>query len=452
MNESVSELQNIWSRVLEELHATIEDTMFFDVFLDESHIHSIEDGVMTVAVNSNLAVKILSSKYVDQIQNAAKKILGNPCKAKFDIKENLKNVAAPVEQKPTYFKNSIVNPSFTFDSFVTGPSNLEAKQAALYIATYPGKGFNPLFIYSNPGLGKTHLLHAIANHIKANAPGKRVLYIDSTDFIQEYVNHVTGEKQNVNALKDFVTNFDVFMIDDIQMMANKDLTCNFFFDVFNILHQHGKQIVITSDRHPSELKSFEERLKSRFSAGLTVNINQPDVVTCVSILKSKIENSPLDINSFDQKVLEFIAGKFSKNIRDIDQALNKLVWYVTSFRPTRYIDMDVALEALQSLIDVKDSKQKLNEQKIISVVADKYNLTPSQITGPSRQGTVALARHISMYLIRIMLDTPYTKIGQTFGGKDHSTVMSGVEKVEKELKTNTNLQQAINEIKNQLKA
>ncbi|MBQ0008781.1 MAG: chromosomal replication initiator protein DnaA [Firmicutes bacterium] len=451
MNESISELQSIWSKIVEELHANIEDTMFFDVFLDESSIHSIDGDVLTIAVNSNLAVKILSSKYVDVVEAAAKTVLGHPCKAKFNIKENLKDAPVSVEQKPVYFNNSTVNPSFVFESFVTGPCNLEAKQAAIYIANYPGKGFNPLFIYSNPGLGKTHLLHAIYNHVKTTMPGKKALYCDSTDFIQEFVKGMTGEK-SVNDLKDYLTSFDVFLIDDIQMMANKEQTCGFFFEIFNIMYSKGKQIVITSDRHPSELKSFDERLKSRFAGGLTVNINQPDDVTCVSILKSKIENSPLDINSFDQKVLEFIAAKFSKNIRDIDQALNKLVWYVTNFRPTKYIDMDVALESLQSLIDVKDSKQKLNEQKIISVVADKYNLTPSQITGPSRQGTVAMARHIAMYLIRQMLDTPYTKIGITFGGKDHSTVMSGVEKVEKELKTNTNLEQAINEIKNQLKA
>ena len=451
MNESATELQNIWLKVKQELEKNVEDSRFFDVFLSESSIHSLNDGLVTVAVNSNLAVTILGTKYLQVIQDAAKTVLGGPVKLKFDTKDNLKTVSEPVETKPLFFKNSTVNPSLTFDTFVSGPCNLEAKQAALYIATNPGKAFNPLFIYSNPGLGKTHLMHAIVNHIKETMPGKRALYCEASEFVQEYVNYVTGEKQQ-DTLKDFITGFDVFLIDDIQLLAAKELTCKFFFDVFNLMYSHGKQIVITSDKHPSELKSFEERLKSRFVAGLTVNINQPDASTCVSILKSKIENSPLDINSFDQRALEFIASKFSKNIRDIDSALNKLLWYVTSFRPTKYIDMDVTLESLQSLIDVKESKQKLNEQKIISVVADKYNLTPSQITGPSRQGTVAMARHIAMYLIRKMLDTPYTKIGMIFGGKDHSTVMSGVEKVEKELKTNTNLEQAINEIKGQLKA
>ncbi|MCQ2740434.1 MAG: chromosomal replication initiator protein DnaA, partial [bacterium] len=435
MNESISELQNIWQKVKSELEKNVEDSRFFDVFLSESSIHSINNGLITVSVNSNLAVTILGTKYLQVIQDAAKAVLGTPVKLKFDIPENLKATTEVVENKPVFFRNSAVNPSFTFDTFVTGPSNLEAKQAALYIASNPGKSFNPLFIYSNPGLGKTHLMHAIANYIKEVAPGKKALYCEAHEFFLEYLKVVTGEKTN-NQFRDFITSFDVLLIDDIQNLSSKEQTLVFFFEIFTDLYSHNKQIVITSDKHPSELKGFEERLKSRFVAGLTVNINQPDVATCVSILKSKIENSPLDINSFDQKVLEFIAQKFSKNIRDIDQALNKLVWYVTNFRPTKYINMDVALEALQALIDVKDSKQKLNEQKIISVVADKYNLTPSQVTGPSRQGTVALARHIAMYLIRQMLDTPYTKIGMTFGGKDHSTVMSGVEKVEKELKTN----------------
>ena len=451
MNESVTELQNIWQKIKTELEKNIEDTRVFDVFLSESSIHSIKNGVITVAVNSNLAVTILGTKYLSDIQEAAHAVLGTSVKLKFDTADNLKSTAEPVEEKPVFFRNSTVNPSFTFDTFVTGTSNLEAKQAALYIATNPGKAFNPLFIYSNPGLGKTHLMHAIVNHIKETSPGKKALYCEAHEFFLEYLKVVTGEKSS-NQFRDYLTSFDVLLIDDIQNLANKEQTLVFFFEIFVDLYSHNKQIVITSDKHPSELKGFEERLKSRFVAGLTVNINQPDTGTCVSILKSKIENSPLDINSFDTKVLEFIASKFSKNIRDIDQALNKLLWYVTNFRPTKYINMDIALESLQSLIDVKDSKQKLNEQKIISVVADKYNLTPSQITGPSRQGTVAMARHIAMYLIRQMLDTPYTKIGMTFGGKDHSTVMSGVEKVEKELKTNSNLEQAINEIKNQLKA
>lgn len=451
MIETISELQNAWSRIQQELSKNIEDRHFFDVYLSESYIHSLENGVMTIVVGSSLAVKILSSKYTTTIQDAARAVMGTPIKIKIDVKENLKTVSDLSNDKETYFKSQVINPSFTFDSFVTGPSNLEAKQAALFVASNPGKAFNPLFIYSNSGLGKTHLLHAIVNYVHEKLPGKKALYCDSNDFISEYVKFATGVNKGT-AFKDFCSSFDFFLIDDIQNLSSKEQTLIAFFDIFNILHSHGKQIVITSDKHPAELKSFDERLKSRFAAGLTITINQPDVQTCVAILKNKVENSILDINSFDPRVFELIAQNFSKNIRDIDSAFTKLLFYVTSFRPTKYITLEIANEALQPLLDIKKSRTKLNETRVISVVADYYNKTPSQLTGTSRQGDIVFARHIAMYMIRKMLDTPYTKIGMIFGGKDHSTVMNGVEKVEKELKTNPNIETAINDIKSLLKA
>ena len=451
MIETISELQNAWSRIQSELSKNIEDRHFFDVYLSESYIHSIENGVMTVVVGSNLAVTILTSKYTSMIQEAAKAVIGGPIKVKFDFKENVKTISELSDDKQMFFKSQTINPAFTFDSFIAGPSNLEAKQAALFVASNPGKAFNPLFIYSNSGLGKTHLMHAIVNYVHEHNPGKKILYCDSNDFFNEYVKFLSGASKGT-AFEDYCSNVDFFLIDDIQNIASKEQTLLVFFRIFNSLHSRGKQIVITSDKHPFELKSFDERLKSRFAAGLTITINQPDVQTCVSILKSKVQNSILDINSFDSKVFDLIAENFSKNIRDIDSAFNRLLWYVTSFRPTKYISLDIAYEALQSLIDVKKSRTKLNEQRIISVVADYYSKTPSQLTGTSRQGDIVFGRHIAMYMIRKMLDTPYTKIGMIFGGKDHSTVMNGVEKVEKELKTNPNIETAINDIKSLLKA
>ena len=451
MAETITELQNLWSAINKKLKENVEDVRFFDVFLDESYIHSFEGNVMTIAVKTNLAVTILTTKYLNVFEETVRSVTNSSVKLKFDVAENLKSKPVVVEDKPLYFRNSVVNSNLTFDNFVTGPSNLEAKQAAMYIASNPGVGFNPLFLYSNPGLGKTHLLQAIVNFVKEKNPGKKALYCESGDFLQEFVDTASGQKQ-INALKKFITGHDILLVDDIQMLSSKEATLSLFFEVFNKMLLSGKQVVITSDKAPSELKGFEERLKSRFSSGLTVVINQPEVPTCVAILRSKIENSPLDINSFDPKVLDFIGEKFSKNVREIDSALNKLIWYVTNYKPTRYIDMDTAMEALQNLIDVKDAKTKLSEQKIINVVADYYSKTPSQITGSSREGDITLARHVAMYLIRSMLDVPFTKIGFMFGGKDHSTVMSGVNKVEKSLKTNDNLQTAVSEIKSKLKS
>lgn len=450
MFETVTELQNLWSAINKKLRESVEDVRFFDVFLSDSYIYSFEGNLMTVAVSSKLASTILSSKYKDIIQDAIKMVVGSPVKVRFDVSENLKASVAPAEEKPVFFRNSIVNPHLTFDNFVTGQSNLEAKQAAMYIASNPGRGFNPLFIYSNPGLGKTHLLQAIMNFVREKMPGKKALYFESDDFFQEFIDFASGQKQ-IDQLKNFMLSHDILLVDDIQLLTNKEKTLVFFFEIFNRFLVQGKQVVITSDKAPSELKGFEERLKSRFASGLTVVINQPEVSTCVAILKSKIENSPLDINSFDPRVLEFIGERFSKNVREIDSALNKLLWHVTNYKPSKFIDMNTAMEALQSLIDVKEAKQKLSEQRIINVVAEYYNLQSSELTGPSRRGNIATARHVAMYLIRAMLDVPFARIGIIFGGKDHSTVMSGVNKVEKELKTNTLLQKAVSEIKTQLK-
>ena len=450
MAESITELQNLWSAILKKLKENVEDVRFFDVFLSESYIHSYNGKEMIVAVNSNLAATILTTKYLGVFQDSVKEITGSSVKITFDIAENLKTSTPKEEDKPVYFKNSVVNPNLTFDSFVTGSSNLEAKQAAMYIAARPGVGFNPLFIYSNPGLGKTHLLQGIVNFVREKLPGKKALYCEAGDFLQEFVDTASGAKQ-MESLKKFITAHDVLLIDDIQQLSSKDKTLSFFFEIFNRLLMQGKQVVITSDKAPSELKGFEERLKSRFASGLTVAIHQPEIPTCVAILKSKIERSPLDIE-YDPKVLDFIGEKFSRNVREIDQAFNRLVFYVTSYKPTKYIDMGTAMEALQILIDVKDAKQKLSEQKIINVVADYYGKTPSQITGSSREGDITLARHVAMYLIRVKLDVPFTKIGFMFGGKDHSTVMSGVNKVEKSLKTNELLQKAVSEIEARLKS
>ncbi len=450
MVETISEYNHIWNKVLSKLEERIDEKRFYDAFLSGSSIYSLEGNQMIVSVNSNLAVSILTNKYLGVVQDAVKEIMGQNIKVKFEEADNLKTIAKPAEET-RYFRLSTVNPALTFDNFVTGSCNIEAKQAAILIAQNPGtRDYNPLFIYSESGLGKTHLLSAIYNHFVSSASGKKVLYCSGTDFVEEFTQAATGEIK-FNQLKNFIVSHDILLVDDIQMIGGREKTADFLFQIFQKMYNNGKQVVITSDKHPSVLKGFDERLKSRFAGGLTISIAAPDVKTCVAILKTKINAGPIDLSAFDNDVLEFIGQKFSKNIRAIDEALHKLVYYTTQFKPTKHIDMNIALEALQPLIDVRTEKQKISEQKIINVVADYYSLTPSQLVGNSRQGQIALARHISMYLIRTMLDVPYTKIGATFGGKDHSTVMNGVMKVDKELKTNTSLAEAINELKTRLK-
>jgi chromosomal replication initiator protein len=320
------------------------------------------------------------------------------------------------------------------------------------IASNPGKlfNYNPLFIYSQSGLGKTHLLHAIGNYIKEHSPSLKVLYISTDDFVDEFIKYVSGEKNHDN-LKDFFKTVDVLMVDDIQFLADKTKTEEMFFYIFNNLINAGKQIVLTSDRHPSDLRGLETRLVSRFNSGLTMNITVPDLSTRVAILKKKIENNGLQITYFDEEVLTFFAERFANNVRELEGALNRLLFYVINIKQAKHINMDLAIESVQPLIGNQSLKSTINENRIVSTVADYYNLTSTQLTGKIRTSQIALARHIAMYLIRSMMDMPYLKIGMLFGGKDHSTVMNAVSKVEKTLKIDMTLVQAIDQLQKRLK-
>ncbi len=454
MITTVSEKRQIWDRVLIGIQNEIMDPRIFDSFFNNSYIYSISGDTIVVSVNSKLAANLISTKYNDLISEVVAQTTQSKFKLVFMPESEIQASATPVtekvEEKKQFFVNSFINPKHTFDSFVVGQCNREASQASLMIASNPGKLFNPLFIYSQSGLGKTHLLHAIGNYIKENTPRLKVLYISTDDFVDEFVRSVRGDRE-IEELRDFFKTVDVLLIDDIQFLADKNKTADMFFNVFNTMINLGKQVVLTSDRHPNDLKGLEARLVTRFNAGLSINIQEPDKETLLSILKMKIEANNLDITNFDDDVLDFIAEKFSKNIRELEGAINRLLFYSINIKQSKHIDLPLAIESVSSIINVKETERMLSEERIIEVVADYYNLTVSQLKGNVRTSQLALARHISMYLIRTMLDVPFKKIGQTFGGKDHSTVMSAVEKVESNLKTNPQLSQAIHEIQNRLK-
>lgn len=454
MITTISEKRQIWDRVLIGIQNEIMDPRIFDSFFNNSYIYSISGDTIVVSVNSKLAANLISTKYNDLISEVVAQTTQSKFKLVFMPESEIQASATPVtekvEEKEQFFVNSFINPKHTFDSFVVGQCNREASQASLMIASNPGKLFNPLFIYSQSGLGKTHLLHAIGNYIKENTPRLKVLYISTDDFVDEFVRSVRGDRE-IEELRDFFKTVDVLLIDDIQFLADKNKTADMFFNVFNTMINLGKQVVLTSDRHPNDLKGLEARLVTRFNAGLSINIQEPDKETLLSILKMKIEANNLDITNFDDDVLDFIAEKFSKNIRELEGAINRLLFYSINIKQSKHIDLPLAIESVSSIINVKETERMLSEERIIEVVADYYNLTVSQLKGNVRTSQLALARHISMYLIRTMLDVPFKKIGQTFGGKDHSTVMSAVEKVESNLKTNPQLSQAIHEIQNRLK-
>ena len=457
MNNSISEMARIWQQTLKIVDERLGERQIFDYFFADTYIYEIVGDLVTVVAKDKTSQRLLSFNYIDLIKEAFNEVTDNNCEFKFVLLSEIAGAKAPKissvssNEEPMFFKNAELKEDLTFDSFVEGEFNKEAYRAASLIAKDPGKVFNPLFIYSNSGLGKTHLLHAIGNRVKSKNPKAKILYIDANDFVEEYVKFVKGEKEN-ETLKDFFAGVDVLLFDDVQFLENKVKTEEMFFYVYQKMVNSGRQIVITSDRQPSELKGLEDRLITRFSQGLTVKINNPDLDTCVKILKKQIEKEGLDVENFDPAVLYFYAEKFNSNVRELDGAFNRLIFFASQMKQVDKITLDVAIEAAQNISGTKNVAAQLSEQKIINVVADYYNLAPNQLTGKVRTGQLALARHVAMYLIRINIDVPLNKIGNMFGGRDHTTVMNGITKVENMLKTDEALKTAIDELQKRIKS
>lgn len=449
MLDTITGLSQIWKRTLDNFRDQIDQNVF-EVFLSDSYVYQLNGNQIVVALNSSTAVAFLTN---DSFFHPLTEALRTVSQSNYDLKLVSKTDLPKEEKKEeleqkkdTFFANSVLKPSFTFDSFVVGSCNREAYQASLMIAANPGKFFNPLFLYSQSGLGKTHLLHAIGNYVKKNQPKSKVLYITSDDFVDEFVRYARGNNDGED-LKSYFRSVDVLLVDDIQFLAGKTKTEEMFFFVFNTLINMNKQIVLTSDRQPSELNGLEERLVTRFSQGLNLSIQRPDKETLTEILKKKIVAYGLPLEHFDENVLQFLAEKYGNNVRELEGSLNRLQFYAINMKSANHIPLELALEALA---DTKDAKAKVDEERIIHVVSDYYNLTPSQLTGKIRSSQISMARHIAIYLCRTILDVPFKKIGQTFGGKDHSTIMSAVKKVETELKTNPHMVEAISELKKRL--
>lgn len=458
MVSSLTQQKQIWNNVLERLKAKLSnDQHFFDSFFAETSLHSIENDTFVIVVNSAM------SKMFLQLENQQgyillKSVVDEVTESNYNLKfitEAEKTSSTPIVEekkeikKYTFFSHCMLNPKYNFDNFVSGECNKEAIQASLLVITNPGFAYNPLFIYSKPGLGKTHLLHAIGNYYQEKNPSKKVLYISTDDFIDEFVKYVRGD-QNTDSLKDYFKTVDLLLIDDIQSLKDKKSTSEMFFTIFNQLVNAGKQIVLTSDRHPNDLQGLEDRLISRFNMGLSIQMHSPDTETLIKILEKKIIANQLNINNFSHEGLLFLTQNFSKNVRELEGALNRVIFHTINIKHLDRIDLNTVKESVSSILKTKKNRE-LTESYVISTVADYYNMTDSQITSKVRTSQIALARRIAMYLCRELLSSSYQKIGSLFGGRDHSTVISSVIKVETELKTDIQLMNAISDIKKILK-
>lgn len=342
--------------------------------------------------------------------------------------------------------SSIFDPNFTFDKFVVGSSNQIAYAAAKAVASQPGTLHNPLFIYGGVGLGKTHIMHAIGNEILKNNKKSKILYCTTEQFVNDFIDSLKNSKDNIENIKfrEKYRRVDVLMLDDIQFLSGKITSQEALFHTFNDLYQSKKQIVISSDRHPRELTFLEERLQSRFSSGLTVDISLPDLETRIAILQKKafFKNVNLPIN-----VVYFIAEKFDKNVRELEGALQKVIFYC-QLKGQQPDNIDIVKEALKDDIDV--TTHILSLDSIVDVTCSYFNIKKQEVIGKKKLKQIVMARQIAIYLINDLLGVPLATIGSYFGGRDHTTIIYARDKIEELSKTDNMIATQIKDIKNMI--
>ncbi len=445
-------VEELWGQFLEKVKNEINSASY-NAWFNDLKLVNINSDFLTIQVPMEIHKKILSENYYSLIEDILFKLSGINYDIKFILKDEIQEVIVEpqtIPQNPVNdFWESNLDQSLNFDNYIVGNTNRFAKVAGMAVAEQPGKIHNPLFIYGKSGLGKTHLMHAIGNFITENT-NKKVLYTTSDMFMNEYIGIAGMEKGKSaidysNNFKNKYRNVDVLIIDDIQYLVGADKTQEEFFYTFNALHQANKQIIISSDRSPDDLKKIEERLRSRFMWGLPVNIDPPDFDLRVRIIKQKLKGKSIQ-DKVDEEVIEFIANSCQNDVRFIEGTLNRLMAYTAMIVPER-IDLEFANEALKDYINVNIYSDN-SIDNIQKAVADFYNITIEDLKGKKRSAKIAYPRQIGMYLSRMLTDETVSRIGMQFGGRDHSTVIHACDKITDDLKSNKKLEEEINMIKN----
>lgn len=445
----------LWKSFLERIKTEISP-IAYDTWFSESMIHDIKDNLVKVTVPMYIHKKNLKENYNELIEDLFTEISGSNFKFEYYTKEELEtNIEIDTDKigVPANLKfESNLNPQYTFENFIVGQSNKFAQATALAVAENPGYMYNPLFIYGNSGLGKTHLMHAIGNYILEQGK-KTVLYVTSEKFVSDFIginkrNKEGNNYDNVDIFKKKYRDVDVLIIDDIQYLGNANQTQQEFFNTFNDLYGNNKQIIISSDRSPDDLKLLEDRLRTRFNWGLTINILPPDFELRMNIIDKKIEGQML-VSPFPNDVKEYIASNCTSDIRKLEGAITRVVAYATMMNGSD-ISLDLAIEALKDYF-VKSVISKNKIDQVVQLVASSYNISVEELKSKRRAANIAFPRQIAMYICRTYLEESLPKIGIEFGGKDHTTVMHSVDKIKKQLKTDHKLNIEINKIISQIK-
>lgn len=433
-----------WQSALGQLQMELPRATF-DTWLRDAQLLTYEDGCYVIGVNNAYARDWLTDRLTSTAKRVLAGIAGRSVQVRFVVWQNEapavddssgllrsgaraddRSRSTPSEGQPAH-----MNSRYTFESFVVGPSNRLAHAAALAVAEAPARAYNPLFLYGGVGLGKTHLLHAIGQ--ACSQQSLKAVYVSSEEFTNDMINAIRNH--TTDAFRDRYRRIDVLLIDDIQFIAGKEATQEEFFHTFNTLHGHEKQLVISSDRSPKSLVTLEERLRSRFEWGLTADIQPPDFETRVAILRSKAERSGRGV---DQDLLELIAQQVQSNIRELEGALTR----VLAFSDLSGVDLDrVMIEAALTDFSVRDGE--MSAERIISVVADQFGVDEDRLLSRDRKREVALPRQVAMFLIREETDDSLPQIGKALGGRDHTTIMYGCDKIADLLETDEVLRRRV---------
>ncbi|MFV0249815.1 MAG: chromosomal replication initiator protein DnaA [Bacilli bacterium] len=446
---------NLWNTFLDKIKNEISPVSFETWFL-ETKLFELSNNVAKVIVPMHIHKKSLKENYNDLIQEIFTDVSGTNFKFDYFTKEEIDTnieINTDIIGVPSIssFETNL-NSQYNFSNFIVGESNKFAKATALAVAEKPGNMYNPLFIYGNSGLGKTHLMHAIGNFILKNEK-KTVLYVTSEKFVSDFVgitkkSEVGNNFDSVDIFKKKYRDIDVLIIDDIQYLGSMAKTQQEFFNTFNDLYGKNKQIIISSDRSPDDLKLLEDRLRTRFNWGLTINIKQPDFKLRMNIIDKKVESHML-ASPFPIEVKEYIASNCTSDIRKLEGAITRVVAYATMMSGSD-ITLELSIESLKDYF-VKSIISKNKIDQVQQLVAASYNITIEELKSKRRITNISFPRQIAMYICRTYLEESLPKIGIEFGGKDHTTVIHSVDKIKKQLKTNPELNIEIDKIISQIK-
>ncbi|MDZ7650518.1 MAG: chromosomal replication initiator protein DnaA [Cytophagales bacterium] len=470
----VVDCATVWSDCLELIRKEVDEQNYNTWFKPINPLKH-DDDVLTIQVPSQFFYEWLEEHYVPVLKRAIHEVLGPNARLEYSVvvdSGNQKNPPLMVnypngngmkrnhiqsmngvheDYSPFTFKalnpqtvNSRLNPNYTFDNFVEGDCNRLARSAGVAVAKKPGTtSFNPLMLYGGVGVGKTHLVQSIGNEIKKNLPEKIVLYIDQNDFTSQFLNALQNHK--IQEFQNYYLQVDLLILDDVQFLAGREKTQEMFFHIFNQLHQSGKQIIMTSDCPPRDLKGFQERLLSRFKWGLTADLQEPDFETKLAIIHNKMQSDGIEIPT---EVAEYLAYSVDTNLRDMEGVLNSLLFHATLLK--KDIDLELAKEVLKNI--VKEIQSDVSVDYIQKTVADYFKVSLEQMKSKVKKREIVIPRQVAMYFCKRYTQLTLALIGENFGGRDHSTVIHALESVEDMMKTDANFKNSVDDLTKKFKS